>query len=208
MTMSASLPGVSVPTLSSRLASARPRWWRIRARRGRSAAAAGSARHCARAAAVEPLQRERRAHDRERILRHRDVDIGAESTAGSRGRAPPGSAACRVPSPSRSAAHSETWPPVSLISRQASSLRCVQWMYSSPGRISPARPSAISVRSVLLLTPMRDGAHADFARDGEQPPVEAAAKRERQQLVLGVEIGLPQPHDVLRILRAGPVPRE
>ena len=35
----------------------------------------------------------------------------------------------------------------------ASALRCVQWMYSSPGFSRPARPSSISRASVALLTP-------------------------------------------------------
>ena len=43
--------------------------------------------------------------------------------------------------------------PVSLSRRHAVSLKWVQWMYSSPGRSSPARPSSSRVRSVLLLTP-------------------------------------------------------
>ena len=76
-----------------------------------------------------------------------------------------------------------------------------QWMYSSPGRNKPARPSSMSG----ALRPVAD---AMLARPARRPRgrartlgIEVGAKRERQQLVLGAEISPLQSGDVLRILR-------
>ena len=49
---------------------------------------------------------------------------------------------------------------------------------------------------------MLDDRHADLARKREHIGVEAGGQREREQLVLGAEVGPLQPLDVLRILRA------
>ena len=78
---------------------------------------------------------------------------------------------------------SETRPPESLISRHDASPRCVQWMYSSPGRSSLASPSAASAFSVLSATPcetMRTPTSRAYANCFA---FEAAAKGQRQQLV-------------------------
>src|SRR5262249_61886360 len=54
----------------------------------------------------------------------------------------------------------------------------------------------------IVVDAMRDDAHADLAGYRKQPPVEPDAERKRQQLVVGGEISLPQPDDVLWVLRA------
>ena len=93
----------------------------------------------------------------------------------------------------------EMRPPMSLIIRHASSLRCVQWMNRSPvaqqaGRAERASPG----RGIDAV--MHDRGHTGLARDREHLRVEARAKRQRQQLVLRAEIGPLQARDVLRPL--------
>ena len=97
----------------------------------------------------------------------------------------------------------DTWPPLSLINRHAASSMPRQWMYSSPGRSNPARPSSMS--GVLRSLPTRcctTGTPTSRA-SANTLALRLAVKRERQQLILGAEIGLLQPLDVLRILRGG-----
>ena len=62
---------------------------------------------------------------------------------------------------------SETWPPVSLSSRQASLLRCVQWMYSSPGRSSLALRELQQRLLGRVADAVRHHAHAVLAGELE-----------------------------------------
>src|SRR5262245_15252274 len=152
-TTSASLPGVSVPTLLSRLVQREPS---TVANSSTSRVVRSGGRFCS------PLRARcstlsRCSVNAARITVNGSCAMVTSTSEESDGRTPWSSASWIGGMPWPIAISigtaSETWPPLSLIRRQASLLRCVQWMYSSPGFISPARPSSSRVGSVLLLTP-------------------------------------------------------
>jgi hypothetical protein len=197
--MSASLPGVSVPTLLSRLAQRAPS---MVANSSTSRQVTSGGRFCSPRRAPlqqhQALEREGGAHDGERVLRHGGIDVGAQRR--------PDAVVERVLDGRQAMAHRH------LDRRGDRDLR-PRVLEQAPGLVAQmravdvfvARPqqsgaSELDQRALgILAHAMRDAAHADLARISEDLRIEQRAERKREQLVGGAEIAAPQPDDVLGV---------
>src|SRR5215471_3754000 len=204
-TRSASLPGVSVPILRSRLAQRAPAMV-ANSSASRQVMRAGRLRSPARARAKIC---ERWNVNVWRMTVKKSCAIVTGWSELKLGRSPRSSASWMlgVPWPMAMSicGHCETLPPLSLMSFHASSVRFKQWIFiAGPKQAGPPEFHESGAR--VGGDEVQDGRHAGLARGSKNLRIEPRPQCKREQLIFRAKVGPRQSGDVLGILRGCGIP--